>query len=930
MVNEPLNEETIFNVARKIYSAEARLEYLDQVCGNNLAIYGRVSMLLQLHDEEQSFLESTPPGLAPSITSPISPANPGTQIGPYKLREKIGEGGFGDVFVAEQETPIARKVALKIIKPGMATKNVIARFEAERQALALMEHPNVARVLDAGATSAGQPYFVMELVHGMPIVEFCDAQSLSNRDRLLLFVDVCHAVQHAHHKGVIHRDLKPSNIMVTMHDDRPVPKVIDFGVAKALSQKLTENTVYTAYGHMVGTPLYMSPEQAQLSGLDVDTRSDVYSLGVLLYELLTGSTPFDRETLEKEGLDEVRRIIIEDDPLIPSVKVSTLKAEMLSTVSDRRKIDQRNLSESLRGELDWIVMKALEKNRTRRYETVSNLAQDVENHLNDAPVAACPPSLVYRWTKFARRHRTALTTTALVSMALIVGTCLSTWQAVRASAAQSDADEQREAAVLTAERAQRNEEAARRQRDAAVAAREKLRRVLYASEMNLVQAAWEAGSFRRVAQLLHSTQPEEDEVDLRGFEWRYWSRQLDLRNSGKEPTPRRDWSLAPIEDAGEHNSSQDEVNNGSLNSDGTRAALLTDMRHFWQPSVVRVWDVPNDREMCYFRETRPNRSLDGPVFAPSDKRLAVVSHDARFSTSHNRETHKGEQQEPAEVIIVDTNTGKTLLTIEPEKALEITGLAFGPKTRWIAAVVVQGSSSDQATCRLMVWDAATGREALTIGFEDEKVQLVGFPLPSGWATPQFIGFTPNGKELVIASRRGGVTFYDASNGRPLRVIAPEGTALSRYGGWSLSRDGRQLAVIGLERFKNEIGVAIYDALSGKIRHQLPLHTKYPPIAMAWNEVGSRLVLLGSGGNGGAIAQVALWDTVTGRLVLTLKHEGLQQHQLWRDHIRFSDHGRRLVHVVANKTSRNGVVHPIQIWDASPLQNGPDSKSSKED
>ena len=250
MVIEPLNEEAIFNVARKIDSAEARQEYLDQVCGNDPVIYERVSMLLQLHDEEQSFLESPPPGLATSMTPPLLPVSPGTQIGPYKLREKIGEGGFGDVFVAEQEAPIARKVALKVIKPGMATKNVIARFEAERQALALMEHPNVARVLDAGATSAGQPYFVMELVHGMPIVEFCDAQRLSNRDRLRLLVDVCHAVQHAHHKGVIHRDLKPSNIMVTMHDDRPVPKVIDFGVAKALEPKVNrEHGLHRLWPH---------------------------------------------------------------------------------------------------------------------------------------------------------------------------------------------------------------------------------------------------------------------------------------------------------------------------------------------------------------------------------------------------------------------------------------------------------------------------------------------------------------------------------------------------------------------------------------------------------------------------------------------------------------------------------------------------------
>ena len=412
---------------------------------------------------------------------------------------------------------------------------------------------------------------------------------------------------------------------------------------------------------MVGTPLYMSPEQAQLSGLDVDTRSDVYSLGVVLYELLTGSTPFDRETLKKAGLDEVRRIIIEDDPPIPSSRVSTLNAEMLSTVSDRRKIDQRKLSESLRGELDWIVMKALEKNRTHRYETVSNLAEDIENYLNDSPVAACPPSLVYRWTKFARRNRTALTTAALVTLTLIVGTCFSTWQAIRASAAQRDADEQREAAVLTAERAQRNEKAARAQRDAAIAAREKLRRVLYASEMNLVQAAWEAGSFHRVAQLLNSTRPDEGEEDLRGFEWSYWQRKLELWNSGTEPTPRRDWTITPIDGVGDHFISPDEVRGGCLNTQGTRAALLTDLRHFQQPSLIRVWDVSRDRQICHFQEIRQNRSLDFPIFAPSSHLVAVVSHDARFTTIRNRRLHQDEQPESAEIILVDATTGHQVL-----------------------------------------------------------------------------------------------------------------------------------------------------------------------------------------------------------------------------------------------------------------------------
>ena len=344
MKTEPVDEKAVCNTARKITDAGARESYLKLACADDLNAMRQINDLLCVHDKVRSFLEVPPPNLDGTQGLATVSQKPGDAIGPYKLREQIGEGGFGVVYVAEQTEPFARKVALKIIKPGMDTKDVIARFEAERQALPLMDHPNVAKVLDAGATETGRPYFVMELVKGVPITEFCDQQKLDTGDRLELFADVCRAIQHAHQKGIIHRDLKPSNIMVTMHDDLPVVKVIDFGVAKALSSKLTEKTIYTSYGQMVGTPLYMSPEQAQLSGLDVDTRSDVYSLGVLLYELLTGTTPFDKDTLKQAGYDEIRRIIREDEPPRPSIRVSSLNADDLTTVSDRLKIDPRKLS----------------------------------------------------------------------------------------------------------------------------------------------------------------------------------------------------------------------------------------------------------------------------------------------------------------------------------------------------------------------------------------------------------------------------------------------------------------------------------------------------------------------------------------------------------------------------------------------------------
>ena len=343
----------------------------------------------------------------------------GSTIGPYTLLEPIGEGGMGTVYIAEQSKPVHRKVALKVIKAGMDSKTVIARFEAERQALALMDHPNIARVLDAGATASGRPYFVMELVNGIPITDYCDRERLSIPERLGLFVLVCHAVQHAHQKGIIHRDLKPSNILVTCIDGAAVPKVIDFGVAKATGASLTERTVYTGL-YLLGTPRYMSPEQADLSGVDVDTRSDIYSLGVLLYELLTGTTPFDKEILRKAAFDELRRIIREEEPPRPSTRLSA--TEELPSIADKRGTEPKKLIGLVREDLDWITMKCLEKDRDRRYETANGLAMDVQRFLADEPVVAGPPSARYRLRKFARRHRAALMTAGLVTLGLMVTT----------------------------------------------------------------------------------------------------------------------------------------------------------------------------------------------------------------------------------------------------------------------------------------------------------------------------------------------------------------------------------------------------------------------------------------------------------------------------------------------------------------------------
>src|SRR6266516_2890091 len=376
--------------------------------------------------------EASEPGPSSTIRVEIVTAKPGDRIGHYKLLQQIGEGGCGVVYMADQEEPVRRRVALKIIKLGMDTRNVIARFDAERQALAMMDHPNIAKALDAGATQTGRPYYVMELVRGVKITSYCDQQKLSTRQRLDLFIHVCQAVQHAHQKGVIHRDIKPSNILITEQDGAPMPKIIDFGIAKATTdQRLADKTLFTAFEQFLGTPAYMSPEQAGLGGMDIDTRSDIYSLGVLLYELLTGHPPFDSEKFARSALDEIMRVIREEEPPRPSTRLTTLTEQELTTVAQRRQIESARLPKLVRGDLDGIVMKALDKDRRRRYDTANGLAHDLQRFVGNEPVVARPPSTVYRILKFAHRNKLAFGASAAVVAALIIGFGFSTWSLIK-------------------------------------------------------------------------------------------------------------------------------------------------------------------------------------------------------------------------------------------------------------------------------------------------------------------------------------------------------------------------------------------------------------------------------------------------------------------------------------------------------------------
>ena len=500
MVENKLSIDEIFFAALERTADRERSAYLDVVCGNDATLRQRIDRLLNAQSKVTSFLESPAAGVGVDTNGePSISEQAGEQIGPYKLLEQIGEGGFGVVFMAEQTAPVRRKVALKIIKPGMDTRQVIARFEAERQALALMDHPNIARVFDAGATESGRPYFVMELVHGVPITEYCDLQKLTPPERLRLFIDVCRAVQHAHQKGIIHRDLKPSNVMVTMHDDKPVAKIIDFGVSKAISHQLTEKTLFTAYGQMVGTPMYMSPEQAQLSGLDVDTRSDVYSLGVLLYELVTGTTPFDEATLKRVGFDEMRRMIREEEPLRPSAR--DRHAQGRSAVDGRRPTEDRSAQvepvTAWRSGLDRDEVPGEGSQPPLRIS--QRLGADIERYLNDEPVQACPPSASYRLRKFARRHKAAFFAGAAVAVAMLVavGSLISGVFVLAASNSQVKEEQQQTQQAL-----------------------EREKETSYIQRIALAERELAAGNVGRSEELLDECPP-----DRRGWEWNFLKRQ---------------------------------------------------------------------------------------------------------------------------------------------------------------------------------------------------------------------------------------------------------------------------------------------------------------------------------------------------------------------------------------------------------------------
>jgi WD40 repeat protein/serine/threonine protein kinase len=933
-MSEQSPAEAIFFAALEIASAEERAAYVNAACGEDTDLRRRVDRLLAAHPQVGSFLEepaqaprateaqaspSPEPGVADSVSE-----GPGTMIGPYKLLQQLGEGGMGVVFMAEQIKPVQRKVALKIIRPGMDSRQVFARFEAERQALAVMDHPNIAKVFDAGRTETGRPYFVMELVKGKPITQYCDDRRLTPRERLDLFIAVCQAVQHAHQKGIIHRDLKPSNVLIALYDGKPVPKVIDFGVAKAVGPKLTERTLFTEFGQIVGTLEYMSPEQAELNQLDIDTRSDIYSLGVLLYELLTGTTPLEKKRLKELAVLELLRLIREVEPPRPSTRLST--TDELPSVAANRSLEPKKLSGLVRGELDWIVMKALEKDRNRRYETANSLALDLQRYLHDEPVEACPPSAGYRLRKFARKNRVMLSTAAAFVALLVVAAGVSTWLAVVAKRAETVAEEKRQAAeaaqkLASAERTRATQKAEEAVANAKIADGNaaQARANLYVAHMNLAQAAWESGHVARVLELLDLyRKPQPGQQDLRGWEWYYEERLCheELRTL-KWPNSRvncvafspdrkrlastdgqldslvRLWDIATGQELLTLQGHTKGVRALAFSQDGTRLASADNN------GTVKVWEAPRGRELHTLNHAGGVWSL---AFSSDGKRLASAGgamtvklwdvasgQESSTLTGHTKGgilsvafSPDGKLLASGGVVqdgtkIWDTASGRELRTLKGNEH-EAWHMAFSPDgTRLTTA-----SFGYDRTAKLLLWDVASGQ------------QLRNLTGHTAWVSD--VAFSPDGARLASASLDGTLRLWDSVSGQGLAILKGH---LSSVPSVAFSPDGRWLYSAGSDET-----VRVWDAAGNREPRTLSGHTDYGGVAfVTFSPDGKRLASAGAAGT------VRIWDATTGRQVWFAKgHPMFGTGVVSPGVVAFSSDGLRLL--------STGPDHMVRAWDAA--------------